>query len=311
MLAKRPWALLLASTALIFAGSFIAWRTQTAGGRIAVTDVRWVAGSGAKMSGLLYVPAGVTPENPAPGILATHGYINSRETQAGFAIEFARRGWVVLAIDQTGHGYSDPPAFARGFGGPDGLAYLRSLDFVDRDNIGLEGHSMGGWAAGMAAMGNPEGYRSMVLAGSSTGTFGVAEGTPDWPRNVGIIFSAWDEFSPTMWGISNAAEVGTTAKMRTLFGTAEPVVQGRLYGSTEAGTARMLYQPRTNHPGDHLSAAAIGNAVDWFQRTLEGGNGLPPEDQIWYWKELGSLVALVGMVVLMLAVAGVLLRTGA
>jgi len=33
----------------------------------------------------------VTKENPAPGIVAIHGYINSREMQDGFAIEFARR----------------------------------------------------------------------------------------------------------------------------------------------------------------------------------------------------------------------------
>ncbi|WP_201721683.1 hypothetical protein [Caulobacter sp. B11] len=29
-------------------------------------------------------------------MLAVHGYINSRETQSPFAIEFARRGYVVL-----------------------------------------------------------------------------------------------------------------------------------------------------------------------------------------------------------------------
>ena len=103
------------------------------------------------MSGLLYIPPNATPQIPAPGILAVHGYINSRETQDGFAIEFARRGYVVLALDQTGHGYSDPPAFAGGFGGPDGLAYLRSLEFVDKNNIGLEGHSMGGWTVLAAA----------------------------------------------------------------------------------------------------------------------------------------------------------------
>jgi len=32
-------------------------------------------------------PKGVTAKNPAPGIVAIHGYINSRETQDGFAIE--------------------------------------------------------------------------------------------------------------------------------------------------------------------------------------------------------------------------------
>ena len=84
--------------------------------------------NGTMMSGPLYIPKGVTAENPAPGIVAIHGYINSRETQSGFAIEYARRGYVVLASDQTGHGYSDPPAFANGFGGIDSAAWFIPMD---------------------------------------------------------------------------------------------------------------------------------------------------------------------------------------
>ena len=140
---KVHWILVLALL-LILVGGFVAYRVQTGGGKIAIRDVRFMGSNNIMMSGLLYIPKGVDAKNKAPGILAVHGYINSRETQDGFAIEFARRGYVVLALDETGHGYSDPPAFANGFGGIDGLKYLRSLDMVDLDNIGLEGHSMGG-----------------------------------------------------------------------------------------------------------------------------------------------------------------------
>src|SRR5665647_2911120 len=147
---RRRWSLAIAGVILILAGGVLAWLTQTAGG-IRIEDIRFKGAKGSTMSALLYIPKNATAQTPAPGILAVHGYINSRETQDGFAIEFARRGYVVLALDQTGHGYSDPPAFANGFGGPDGLSHLRSLDFVDKNNIGLEGHSMGGWTVLAAA----------------------------------------------------------------------------------------------------------------------------------------------------------------
>ena len=140
----RKWSLAITGAILILAGGALAHLTQTSGG-IKINDVRFAGAKGNTMSALLYIPPNATAQTPAPGVLAVHGYINSRETQDGFAIEFARRGYVVVALDQTGHGYSDPPAFANGFGGPDGLAYLRSLDIVDKNNIGLEGHSMGGW----------------------------------------------------------------------------------------------------------------------------------------------------------------------
>src|SRR5690606_18817839 len=42
--------------------------------------------------------------------------------------------------------------------------------------------------------------------------------------------------------------------------------------------------------------------------TLEGGSDLPADDQIWYWKELGTLVGLVGMVLLLFPVGVLLLR---
>ena len=152
-------ALLGMGLMLILLGGFTAHEIQTVGGSVRVEDVSFAAADGSRLSALLYTPDGVSAQHKAPGILAIHGYINSRETQSGFAIEFARRGYVVLAMDQSGHGLSQPPAFASGFGGPDGLKYLRSLDSVDTDNIGLEGHSMGGWAVLAAAAAQPDGYR--------------------------------------------------------------------------------------------------------------------------------------------------------
>ena len=116
----KRWNLFLIGWLLVLAGGALAHFIQTAGG-VTVEHIRFDRGDSGTMSALLYHPANATPDEPAPGILAIHGYINSRETQDGFAIEFARRGYVVLAIDQPGHGFSGGPAFADGFGGPRGL----------------------------------------------------------------------------------------------------------------------------------------------------------------------------------------------
>src|SRR5882724_3607833 len=98
----KSWILFALGVALILGGAVLASLIQTSGG-IVVRDVRFAGANGVEMSALLYVPANATAKTPAPGILAVHGYINTRETQSGFAIEFARRGYVVLALDQTGH----------------------------------------------------------------------------------------------------------------------------------------------------------------------------------------------------------------
>ncbi len=304
---KLVTRLLVVAIILILGGGLLAHLIQTSGG-IEVRDVRFMGNNGQLVSALLYIPEGANKKNPAPGIVATHGYINSRETQDGFAIEFARRGYVVLAPDQSGHGFSDPPAFANGFGGLDTLQYLRTLDIVDKDNIGLEGHSMGGWASVIAANANPDGYQSIVLEGSSTGTF-CPPGTATFPRNLLVVFDKYDEFSNLMWGVPIARDVVNSDKLKKAFDTTETVEVGTLYGSIEEGTARKLLMPNMEHPMLHWSTEAIGDAVAWMQTTLKGGNTIPPSDQIWYWKEIGTLIAMIGMIILLFSIGGYLLRT--
>ena len=310
----RGWTLFVLGWLLVFGGGLWAHKVQTSGG-IRLEDVRFAGADGTPMSGLLYIPVTATPQTPAPGVLAVHGYINSRETQDGFAIEFARRGYVVLAIDQTGHGYSGGAATANGYGGPDGLRYLKSLAFVDPANIGLEGHSMGGWAVLSAAAADPSGYKAMVLEGSAVGVrlppkgmLISPPGSPQFPKNLAVVYSRYDEFAPLMWAVPRASGVGASAKLMALFGQATPVTAGRLYGSIADGTARELYQPATTHPGDHLSPEAIGDAVDWFSRPLAGGTPRPADDQIWMWKEVATLIVFAGVVLVMLGAFNLALR---
>lgn len=304
---RNGWWMLILGLALALGGAMLANRVQTAGG-VAVRDIRFLGTGGKMMSALLYVPSTATPATKAPGILAVHGYINSRETQDGFAIEFARRGYVVLAIDQTGHGYSGGPAFSNGFGGPDGLAHLRSLAMVDTDNIGMEGHSMGGWTVLAAAAAYPDDYKAIVLEGSSTGAPYAKDGSPSWPRNLGLVYSQYDEFSKLMWGVDKARDVVDSAKLKAVFGTSARIVPRKIYGSIANGTARILATPAVTHPGDHISPEAIARAIDWFSVTLKGARPIPSSNQIWYWKEAGTALGLIGFVMIVLGAFDVLLR---
>jgi pimeloyl-ACP methyl ester carboxylesterase len=296
--------LLVVALFLILVGDLLASAIQTDFGKVKVTDVRFVVGTdGTEMNALLYVPKNATAQNPAPGILCIHGYLNNSGTQDGFAIEFARRGYVALAIDQTGHGYSAPPALANNFGGPDGLQYLLSRDYVDKNNIGLEGHSMGGWAVVQTAKAFPNDYKALVMEDSNFGTI-----TSTFPRNLCFVVAKCGEFSQSWWGVPAAKDVGTSASIKKAFGVSEDVVPSKLYGSIADGTARELFLIPTTHPGIHISTQAIGDTVAWFQATLQGGNNLPPSNQIWLWKEIGNLIAIIGMFLLFFPVGSLLLR---
>jgi pimeloyl-ACP methyl ester carboxylesterase len=295
---------------LILAGGLLAHFVQTSNG-VRIEDVRFIGAGPTRLSGLLYIPRGVSARAPAPAVLVSHGYINTREMQSPFAIELSRRGFVVLAMDMTGHGYSGGGVGAHDGGGPDALKYLQRLPFVDKSQIGLEGHSMGGLPVIGAALSQPAGYRSMVLEGSTTPEPGqLGAGTPSFPRNVEVVFGRFDEFAPLMWRVVKGSEVAGAPKLTTLFGATGPVLPGRLYGDIAAGAARELVNPPITHPMEHFSTAGVGAAVDWFQRTLTGeANPLPPSEQIWPWKEIGGLVAFAGFVVLLLGTFHLLLAT--
>ncbi|MCA9915179.1 MAG: alpha/beta hydrolase, partial [Anaerolineae bacterium] len=89
----------------------------------------------------------------------------------------------------------------------------------------------------------------------------------------------------------------------------DTIEEGVLYGDIEEGTARILYQPVTTHPGDHINSVAVGTAMEWMQMTLDGGNGLDPANQVWMWNEIGRLIAVVGAVIAMLAFGTIMLET--
>src|SRR5260370_36967360 len=101
------------------------------------------------MSGLLYIPNTATSATPACGVVTIHGYINSYDTMDGYSIEMARRGCVVLAVNQTGHGAFHPPAFFNGYGGPGGPAHPNQTDNAAQRGYRPTGALIGGSASGV------------------------------------------------------------------------------------------------------------------------------------------------------------------
>ncbi len=294
----------------ILVGGLVANTAQTAGGRIRVEPVSFLTESGLVQTGLLYIPSNATVKTPACGVVTLHGYINSVDTMDGYSIEMARRGCVVLDANQTGQGSSQAPAFADDYGGPSALAFINSLSIVRHGDIGIIGHSMGGWASVVAAALNPTEYRSVVLVSSSVSTPVVepVPGTPTFPRNVMVDEAQYSEFSQLMWDVSAGSDFSNSKRMQTLFGTSAPIVKGKIYGSIAAGTGRELFVQGTFHPGITIDPSSIQHAVAWMQLTLKGVSGMPAGNQIWYWDEIGTLIGLLGIGLLFFGVAGELLR---
>ena len=110
----RYLAILLCLIIGIFACMGIANSIQTDHGRVRVSlgEIETEEGS---LTYKLYVPDNASADTPAPGVLLLHGYQNDRETCAAYAIELARRGVVVMSLDEYGHGETEVGLLKRGY----------------------------------------------------------------------------------------------------------------------------------------------------------------------------------------------------
>ena len=202
MKTKKYWIGLAACVAAVFLCMFLADRIQRGGGEIRITKGSIETDDGF-LRYKLYEPLSATEDNKAPGVLLLHGYQNDHETCAAYAIELARRGAVVLALDEYGHGWTDPGMRLRGWtnhtvkvnygldseeagtfkviGGPNRYKLLTNFSnlsfFKERyskgtDGSAVEDSSMGGVAAYavLATLDNVDPSR-LAVSGHSMGTW--------------------------------------------------------------------------------------------------------------------------------------------
>jgi hypothetical protein len=291
-------------------GGLVARLVHTGGGATTVTVETIWADDGHQISAFVYTPDTATPMTPAPGIAMWHGLNNSKEYMANTALEMARRGFVVVSADMTGHGSSNGANQDIGCGGPTTLTYLQGLPTVDAERIGLVGMSQGGFcAASAAALSQPEGYSSIFYMES--------EPNPPGPpfvdaylglRNIAYNIGTWTELG-LMIAVEKGSDANVSPALLPLFGTEEPIVPEQVYGSIEDGTARILYTPFEEHALSTDHAGAIGNAIEWMQQTLTDGDGLSRTNQVWPFKLLGTALALAGAFVFLFAMGNLLLGT--
>ena len=301
------WTLMTVALVLIIGGSLLGSWIQTGAGAATVKEVKFYGSYNGLYDAYLFTPNGVVTGKTAPGVLLIHGYNNSKEYMTNTALELARRGYVVLAMDLEGHGLSPlndaPSTTANGYGAIDGLKYLRSLDIVDPNNVGMVGMSMGGFAIEAAALAMPDAYEALFYMDSECNSC-------DKNKNFAISWGFGSEV-PQPFGAINGAQVPTTAQAMQTYGTDQPIVPGKVYGSIADGTGKILYMHAFDHPYSTDDPASIGNAADWFGMTLSGAANasLPGSNQIWEWKDFGTGVSFIGFVLFMIALGALLLKT--
>jgi len=322
-------AALLACVGIVMLSSLLASRIQSAAGRIQVEYIKIPTHNGQWVVGDLFRPRTATAESPAPLVVVVPGFQRSKEALSNIAIELARRGIVAISIDPYAQGGSSASlsriaATTEGygmFGLVDYAAESSNLNYIDRTRIGATGHSAGGNAAirgadhfGREALasGRPSKLHSVYVSGYVLTL--TDEVLASVRSNVGMSYALYDEGAyrnelrngdmrraPEALRLVNSA--GDAAA-----GFVEEVELGRYYGDAAKRTLRVVHNERVMHPFQPYMIEATANQIEYFERVFGLESGLSSRDQVWYWKELLGVIALIASLVALLPLALILLR---
>jgi hypothetical protein len=83
---------------------------------------------------------------------------------------------------------------------------------------------------------------------------------------------------------------------------------GRYYGDKDQRTLRVVHNERVLHPFQPYIKEATANQIGFFERAFEHDSGMDSYDQVWYWKEIMGLIALIAALVAVVPMGRLLLE---
>ena len=167
---------------------------------VAGTVERFTARDGMTIPGPLYKPLGAGPDNPAPVLVWVHGGPGG-QSRAGYSAErqfLLNHGYGIFAVNNRGSAGYGKTFYAADDGKHgreplwdcvDSKEYLKTLDWVDSDRIGILGGSYGGYMTLAALAFQPEEFDVGV------DLFGVS----NWVRTLKSIPPYWESFREALY----------------------------------------------------------------------------------------------------------------
>jgi len=312
----RSKLFLIISLGMVLISMIGASLVQTSGGRVNITELTFETDLGLTMSGRLFVPDGVTLENPAPAIIVSHGMFNNNGMQDLNFVELSRRGFVVFAMDMFSHGNSEQvvatPIILQSM--DQAVQMVARIGYVDSSRIGVSGHSLGAMSSNVAVGIDNERevpLISAVLLNSADAVYGTEEGFLNiyGSRHVGMVAPMHEEFfmldvdeegyvtPPREFIYNNNAQSflhfgQDPAELELPLRDAETIYRETINGEE---AIRVIYNPSIVHPWAHFSTDATYGTIEFFEAALGAPNPIEPSNQVWQWKVVFNTIGLIGM----------------
>ena len=295
------------------------------------------------LSYTMYRPKEASATNQLPVVFVLPGFTRTKATMAQYAIELSRRGSVVFTLDPGSQGATTYGGYQydvenekyvldeNGKKIPNSYSIARSgmgyllqyvynnvdyFDFINRDLIGLVGHSAGGGDACKLA-GDFAGTtyaQSIVKALYVSGYIKTSAASvfANLRCNTALSYAKYDEGSFRYQDENSSYETialrfinEVNDKEHGANGTFTEFIQDFDYGNMNLGTYRIIHHEDTNHCFEMYDAKSITNTTNFFRRALKLNTELEDSSQVWWGKEISNGLALVCAFTLTISLVGV------
>lgn len=300
---RRATITMLVAVVVFFSCLYIARFVETGGGTVDVDRLSLVTNEGAMLSAKIWRPMNASASNPAPAVILVPGGNANLEYMSSISLELARRGYVALAIDPFTIGRSDVIQPTADLGASSALAYVKQLDFVDNNAIGMLGWSAGVGRMNAAAIlqdGTPNGVKALFGFGAGS------PGDPELPINQGYFIGKIE--TTYGFGVEKQRDINTAAAFTRGMQT-DYVEFATWYGDLSSNKGRILYTGLTGHILGLISKSGVSSACDFFNDALAPAPNGHFSNYIFGWKELSTALAMVALIVIMITLGNLLLQT--
>lgn len=306
-------------------------------GKIEVKHMTLTSADGDRISAMLYKPKTATEKTPAPCAMICHGGNDMLEQAGTYALELARRGYVVVTWDYTGCHNSDIPTglseTAKGkvselptMGAETVWNTVKAYNFVDFSKIVTMGHSMGGQYTMAFAIAHQSDVFLQVNLGMNS--YGGPK-NQDHNFNFALILGDADE-SCLSRSNNNVISIFQKEQLKRIFtgdyasdAKSLPDIKiSNVYsvkGTNDQTYTRTAYMPKSCHAYYLVTQDAVKTVL--YAITSQVGTGLDKgvssyEDHgkistVWQWKDIGFILMLASVVAVMFIVAAALFRSKA
>ena len=204
-----------------------------------------------------------------------------------------------INIDADADGVTDSS-----MGGIAAYKWLKTLPYVQSDNIALTGHSMGTWASWSVAAACPDHKAIILQCGEIFGDNMFDSDSIEF-HNVLMLQARYDEFNyfrdyrqETV--NDSMLDSGLRDQFFTAYGRTASQSEYKwntTYGSFSDGTARRVELLETNHRLTTHNSHAIAAAMEWLGKVFDLKTDIAPESQTFMIKEVLVMIAMLAVMV--------------